>query len=171
MAKRKKEQKQKVWTIGVLAESHTVDHNDGDQSGEPYSYRGTTSTSWDIRGLKLIEDPNDRSYYVRETTNVGFEPVRGELYHLLYAIYSTGDSFGHDEGRCLEVIGVYKDRDIAKENLHRLELGKPEAKGEFGSMQVLLKMEGTNKQQPYYRPWMGYFERLDRLEVESFELR
>lgn len=172
MAKAKKAKEQKVWSVGVVAESQTFHNNDGDKSDEPYSYRGTTNTSWYVRGLVLIDDndPNRRYVGYHESTPVAFEPERGQVYHLLYAVYSTGDSFGTDYGRCFEVIGVYKDREVAEENLKRLENGPPRKYGEYAEPTVELKLEGSNKAQRYYRPWMGYFERLDRLELESFVL-
>jgi len=167
--KAKTEKEKTVWCIGVDVDCESWDNNDGEDSNEPYSYRGTTTTRWDVRGLKL-KGTEDHSYGYRETVDVNFEPVKGKLYHLLYAVYSTGDSFGHDEGRCFEAIGLYKSRKVAEENEKRLLEGKPSKKGEWGMEQVLLKLEGTTKQHPYYRPWNGYFESLDRLEVLTLVL-
>lgn len=109
------ETEKKVWKIAVDADSHTVDNNDGENSNEPYSYRGTTTTSWHVNGLRLVEDESNRYWSYRESTEVNFKPAKGKLYHLLYAVYSTGDSFGDDHGRCLEVIGVYRSRNTAEE--------------------------------------------------------
>ena len=156
----------KVWTIGVVADSQCHDNDDGSDSNEQYRYRGTTTTHWDVRGLVLVnKDDNSRYLRHQEATEVAFKPEKGKVYHLLYAIYSTGDSFGHDEGRNLEVIGVYKDRKVAEENEKRLREGKPEKKG-----LVQLKVEGRTELHGYHCAWNGYFESLDRLEVESFLL-
>lgn len=160
-----------VWCIGVQAESDCHDNNDGEDSNEPYSYRGTTTTSWRVTGLKLLgTEDHSYGYRVRETVDVGFEPKKGQLYHLLFAVYSTGDSFGHDHGRCFEAIGVYKSRAVAEENEKRLREGKPSKPAKYGGTMVMLKMERTAKQQPYNRPWDGYFESLDYLEVLSLVL-
>jgi hypothetical protein len=165
------ETEDKTWKIGVRVDSESWDNNDGEDSNERYRYRGTTTTRWDVRGLKLIESNEDRyGRGIHEIVEVNFEPHKGKLYHLLYAVYSTGDSFGHDEGRCFEVIGLYKSRKVADENLKRLHEGKPSVKGDWGAELVSMKFEGTKKPHNYYRPWGGYFDRLDRLEVESFVL-
>lgn len=50
---------------------------------------------------------------------VPYEPEFGREYYLLYVEYSTGDSFGRDDGR-LEFIGLYDDVEIAKENARRI---------------------------------------------------
>src|SRR5665213_2821234 len=167
MAKAKKTVEDKnVWTIGVEADSHTQGNDDGDTSGEQYSYRGTTNTSWDVRGLRLVDD-EDKARYLRfqDRVDVGFKPEKGKVYHLLYAVYSTGDSFGHDNGKNFTVIDVYKSRKVAEENEKRLREGKPEKKG-----LVQLKMEGRKDLHGYYCPWNGYFESLDRLEILSLIL-
>jgi hypothetical protein len=156
-----KQKEPKVWTISVIAESYT------EVTREPYEDdswdRGNTSTSWSVSGLRLLED-GDRGGY-RESTQVAFKPEKGKIYHLLYAVYSTGDSFGHDEGHYLEVIGVYKNRKVAEGNEKRLREKKPEKRG-----LVQLKVEGVTKLHGYCIPWDGYFESLDRLEVLSFVL-
>jgi hypothetical protein len=169
MAKAEKEKT--VWCIGVQAESDCHDNNDGEDSNEPYSYRGTTTTHWTVEGLKLLgTEDHSYGYRVRETVDVNWEPKKGQLYHLLYAVYSTGDSFGHDNGRCFEAIGVYKSRNVAEENEKRLREGKPSKKAPIYGTHVMLKMEGTTKLHPYNRPWDGYFESLDYLEVRSLVL-
>jgi len=174
MAKSKKkveekvaEKKQTVWTIGVDARAVTQETSipDPDDSWS----RASTSTEWDVRGLKLIDKEGSHCYSYRETVDVNFEPEKGKIYHLLYVVYSTGDSFGHDDGACFEAIGVYQDRKVAEENEKRLREGKPTVKGQWGDRVVLL-MEGMAKGHEYYPPWNGYFESLDTLEVLSLVL-
>ena len=45
----------------------------------------------------------------------------GDKVYLLFAVYSTGDSFGHDEDRSVELISVHKDLNYAKYNYKLLE--------------------------------------------------
>jgi len=152
----KAEEKPKVWSIEVLADSYC----DVTREADPEDSWSRESTSWDVTGLRLV---GDHGYH---TVEVGFEPKKGKVYHLLFAVYSTGDSFGHDEGRCFEAIGVYKDRKVAEENEKRLR-SVPKEKEKFDA--VGLKTEGLGVHK-YNRPWMGYFESLDRLEVLSLIL-
>lgn len=162
---------QALWTIGVKTEKDSWYNDDGEDSSEPYSYRGSTTARWDVQGLHLMPSgDHNYGFGYREFCDVGFLPEVGKTYHLLFCIYSTGDTFGHDEQACFEAIGVYEDKAVAYENEQRLRTGHPLVKGQYGSQCVLLKLEGTEKQVPYNRPWDGYFESLDRLEVMSFEL-
>jgi hypothetical protein len=161
------EEKQTIWTIGVDARADTEETSTPDPNDR--WDRASTSTTWDIRGLKLIDKEGSHYFNYRETVDVNFEPEKGKIYHLLYAVYSTGDSFGHDDSACFEAIGVYQDRKIAEENEKRLREGKPTVTEKWGTRVVLL-MEGMDKGHEYHPPWNGYFESLNRLEVESFVL-
>lgn len=74
----------------------------------------------------------------------------GKEYILLYAVYSTGDSFGHDQGAEIEFIELFTDAKDAKE----LEM-------------LLRHSEGNSvffNRMKYYIPWNGYFDHLDSLE-------
>ena len=166
MAKAKKTKKveRKTYKIEVDVDTSTWTTREGDD--KPYSDRGETSSSHDIRGLKLLDDGR----YGYRSAEVLFKPEKGQVYHLLYATYSTGDSFGYDHNHCFEVIGIYKDRKVAEENCKRLYEGKPVKKGEWGSQLIPLKVEGMRETHDYYRPWMGYFESLVDLEVRSLIL-
>lgn len=151
-----------VWSIEVLTDSYCDVTREADEN-DSWS-RESTSTHWTVEGLKLAQNDN------YGTVAVAFKPVKGEIYHLLYAVYSTGDSFGHDEGRNFEAIGVYKDRKVAEENEKRLTSApKKGANWDDQFKAIVLKTEGLGEHK-YSRPWVGYFESLDRLEVESFVL-
>ena len=46
--------------------------------------------------------------------SVAFDIDDGRDYYLLYAIYSTGDSFSHDEG-CIALIDLFETKEMAEE--------------------------------------------------------
>lgn len=153
-----KDQVIKVWHIDVERDSYTTVTRERD-SDDCWD-RDSTSTHWTIEGLKLVEQEGYK------TATVPFKPQKGKVYHLLYAVYSTGDSFGHDEGRCFEVIGVYRNHKVAEDNEKVLRF-KPEPGHEFEAVDLKTEGLGIHK---YSRPWMGYFESLDILEVRSLIL-
>lgn len=127
---------------------------------------GCTQTEHTINGLRLLD--GEGGY---RSAEVLIKPVKGETYHLLYAVYSTGDSFGHYAGAGFEGIGVYKDRKVAELNRTRLLEGKPVASRKSFSFELIrLRVEGTKTTHNYFRPWLGYFESLDKLEIDSFVL-
>ncbi len=159
-----KKVKRQTYVIAVDVDSSTYQTREGDDL--PYSDRGETSTDHTIEGLRLIEDGKS----TWRSAEVLFKPVRGKVYHLLYATYSTGDSFGHDHNQCFEVVGVYKSRAVADLNCKRLTEGKPVVKGQWSSELIPLKVEGLRETHKYYRPWKGYFERLVSLQVKSLIL-
>lgn len=113
--------------------------------------RGNTAAHWTINGLRLVESDG---YRVHE---VPFDAVAGKRYHLVYAIYSTGDSFGHDDAACLEIIGVFEDEELA----HR---AAEAARGDGPCINEL------GEEYEMSRPWQGYFESLDELSVRAFVL-
>lgn len=146
-----------VWYIDVEYDSYTNttrEPNDDDSWD-----RGNTSTSHSVTGLKLVEAGGYK------TAEVLFKPVKGKTYYLLYASYSTGDTFGYDDGKNFEVIGVYRRRDVAERNEKLLREMKKNRRG-----LIPLSVEGSQEKHEYYIPWDGYFERLDYLRIESFEL-
>ena len=160
MAKKKQkiveEQKPKVWNIRIVHTCEVYDNDDGDESEEQYSYRGTTSTSHYVHGFNVVDDKTYNDLYA------SFEPKPETDYYLLYAIYSTGDSFGHDDGHCIEYFGLYEEKDleIAKADQKKLETF------ERTDSERLCKLSN----QSVYLPWNGYFESLDSVELEKVRL-
>lgn len=89
---------------------------------------------------------------------VGEAPVLGKQYYAVVAIYSTGDSFGHDQGASLEWLGLYNTSEeaynvvkIVDNRTHNEALKYPDGEGNIIEM-------------PYV-PWDGYFEDLDSVQV------
>lgn len=62
----------------------------------------------------------------------------------VYAIWSTGDSFGHDECGQIELFGVFLSIDAAEEHIEKLRNTKD-----------------------YTVPWNGYFDKLDSIDLVS----
>ena len=90
----------------------------------------------------------------------------GDKVYLLFAVYSTGDSFGHDEDRSVELISVHKDLNCAKYNYKVLE---GVDKDNYASSVVLSQDDGSTwKMSP---PWCGYFESLSYLKVGGFTVQ
>ena len=114
--------------------------------------RDSTYEDHNIEGIRVVD-----GYYDLE---VGFEVEPGRDYWLLYGIYSTGDSFGTDDGR-IEFVDLYEDRLVAEENAKRLR--KHNDEGEGFSCELVHE---SGKDFQFHVPWKGYFERLSYLEVQ-----
>ena len=126
--------------------------------------RPNTSESHYIRGIKVV----DATKY--SNLEVGFKVVPNKTYYLLYAIYSTGDSFGHDDGR-IAFIDMFESKKVADANAKRLEKHYRAERG-YGKNRYSVKLtNSTGKSYAYCPPWMGYFESLSNIEVKSVQVQ
>lgn len=173
MTKKKKEQSvlptQKYFKIHTF--SSTSQTGSGEDSNEPYRYRGSTHTTWSIDGVEIVEKDEHNCLPAR------FEIEEGKFYYLLYGVYSTGDSFGHDADAELELVEVFKDRTVAEvaaktlREHHELANGRSAAKPpkNFNMWSCSIKVDdGTSVDISI--PWNGYFENLSYLEIYPFQI-
>lgn len=122
---------------GCTHETRAPDPKDKWDSGE-------TSTHWGIPSHFTVG--RKAGFYAEPLT---FDPLPGQVYFMVYAIWSTGDSFGHYANSNCECFGIYQTNKEAEDR--KAELSKPKIDGKYES----------------YRPWHGYFESLDSLEIKS----
>jgi len=122
--------------------------------------RASTHTDHNIQGFTVN---SERQY---GDVMVPYVPERGIDYYLLYAVYSTGDSFGHDSGGGIEYIGLYTKEElhIAKENERRIEAHDQDQKST-----LKLLMQNDKDQFDVYVPWHGYFESLDYVSIATIQ--
>lgn len=118
--------------------------------------RASTETSWTVHGIRL----QDKAGY--ESLRADFPVQVGDAVHVLYAVYSTGDSFGHDEGASFEFLSVHKNYDVAVRNLRAVE-GRTRTNGNYS---MTLEFDSGAKVERHC-PWDGYFESLDYVRLET----
>src|SRR5580698_4822385 len=109
---------------------------------------GCRDTQNDIRGIRISKD---EQYFDIDTE---FPIVAGREYYLLYAEYSTGNSFGSDGG-IISFILLYETLSkaiIAREILEKAKDYSAEITTEDGNTLT------------YSIPWIGYFERLEMVD-------
>jgi hypothetical protein len=95
-----------------------------------------------------------------ESVPVDFEVAKGDIVYVLWAEYSTGDSFGRGVRNATDIVHVFKDESKAWDAYRILmDVGEKDRSGKF--------ISDTDKEVPYYCPWLGYFEELDALHVEA----
>jgi hypothetical protein len=120
-----------------------------------------------------IKKPHNRS----ESIDIPFIPQPNTPYYVLYAIYSTGDSFGHYEDSDLYIVGMYEDEELAKENLKRLEnpsqyrVSKRRNNAWSYQDSVYLKNMSGKSTYEFHRPWLGVFNSLGSLHYKVFTLQ
>jgi hypothetical protein len=151
----------KFFSIQVIDETYTTDTSEPDPNDS--WDRASTSTDHSIVGFQAAPE-KDNKYY---DLVVPFEPLFEKDYFLLYAVYSTGDSFGRDDGQGIEFIGFYREEQvgIAQENQRKIET---HLRSQNDSYSIKLKSpEGKPFDQT--TPWVGYFESLDLVEIVRIE--
>ncbi len=124
--------------------------------------RDDTHTDHNIRGFHAAPENSD----MISDLWVPYEPEYGIDYYLLYVVYSTGDSFGHDSGEGIEYIGLYtKDElDVARENKRKIEAHDKDVESKYFHVSLQTPSGQTFQQ---HTPWVGYFESIDYIELEA----
>ena len=149
----------------VYIEYSSRSYDVGDYDPEDRWDRPDSETIYDVKGFVSRSHPNDGdSDMYRNTVNclsVPFKPEieNGKVYFFVYAVYSTGDSFGYDRNGGIEELGLFERREDA--NRCRNMALEPEINGSH-SIQ-LINNEGIEYKT--HCPWFGYFENLEDIEV------
>lgn len=167
--KKVKKVERELYNVRVLDDSYhevTREAEPGEQWDGDDTY-----TSHNIKGIELV----GKSGY--GDVMLGYKPEMGGTYYLLYVIYSTADSFHCDEG-CINFVDLYRTMEEAKENAKLLEKHyRLYEEGHFdrnkdwnARYSVQLKNHGGTEF-TYHCPFVGYFERLSSIEVESVSLK
>lgn len=151
--------------------SELVEEGDGEQWGRRDCYH-------DYHTIESISQVDEKGYH---DLSVDFELHPLEEYYLVYVLYSTGDSFGHDGGR-IEFVGLFKNEKVAIENVRRIQehdriynesnryhSPKKLPKG-FKEFTVTLVTE-KGKKFDVHVPWHGYFEELEDIRCEAVMVR
>lgn len=136
--------------VEVIYKQYCMSHYDGDYEDEDCQY---TEESYDttIEGIKWSKNPD---------VYAGFKPEKDTDYYLLYATYTTGNSFGRESG-LIDFILLTKTREEAESVMKMLESIKEH---EFKSP---IHIKDDFK---YCIPWFGYFESLDNIDIQTVRL-
>jgi len=149
----------RLHSIEITDESYSEEMREPQDDGWD---RGDSSVSHNITGFRAAPEKEGKYYDLV----VPYEPEFGVTYYVLYAVYSTGDSFGHDSGAGIEFIGFYTEDelDVAKENLRKVETSR-----QAEDYSVILKVPSGSRTFDQHTPWVGYFESLDYADITSIE--
>lgn len=129
---------QRSWNVGG---------SDPDDEWSRDSYDGEVI----IVGAELVEEDN------YNTLGTEHEFAVGDVCYLVWAQYSTGDTFARDGGQ-YELLEVYPTREAAEERQKVYENLTDSRSDDVG-------------QAIGYVPWLGYFEYLDFVEVKALVIQ
>lgn len=116
--------------------------------------RDDTSTSHYVDEVSLQPISSEYCY-------IPFNVKKGDTIYLVYAIWSTGDSFHRADGERIDFISVHKTYSNAKRNEDILS----HAVDGDGTPTIFLD-DGTEYK--YSPGWFGYFESLDYINIGEF---
>lgn len=123
-------------------------------SGDEWD-RGDSDTHWEVKGLHVA---NHGDLHIEGPVAVG------DTFYVVYAIYSTGDSFGRDSRARIEFFTAHRDAETARLNERILD-GATEKNGS----DIVLFTDGGDSFTTYI-PWFGYFESLDGVYCEQLDV-
>jgi hypothetical protein len=95
----------------------------------------------------------------REEFPVSYPVAAGDVVHVLYMIYTTGDSFGHESG-LLDVLYVFSDEDLVKHATN-------EVRAQEREYTIEVEVEG-GKTLTLYNLGSGDFDSVTLVDYESF---
>jgi hypothetical protein len=126
--------------------------------------RDDTSASWDFKSVGVVSSVSCFDLVVP------FDVKKGDDVWVVVAIYSTGDSFGHDDRACAEYIDAFLDKHKARACRDAVEKSR---KGwdDYEEKKCEWIREDGSLGKLDYVPWNGYFESLDTVECEYLEVR
>lgn len=108
-----------------------------------------------IRGFEVSDEENRYDFIVDN-------PVKSH-YYLVYAVYSTGDSFHHVTGK-VSLVSLVNSFEDAEAISDAIENDYENNKDKHGNLEVKLSSGSTEK---IYVSWKGYFESLESVQIET----
>lgn len=155
----------KVFIYGIK-ESHNLG---GFDPSDRWS-RDSTRTEWNICGCDVEIPPGYVEFDSIETN------YSGNLY-ALYAINSSGNSFGRDEQEYFTLIWVFNDLQMALNAKNKIsdhatwyrELRYNKKNKKYKS-EYSVDIEIENDILTVHAAWNGYFEKLDEIDIYGFHL-
>lgn len=135
-------------------------NNDGEDSNEPYSYRGTTGASLESIRATVGEWKGD-FHHAREEIPSNFNPRAGMLAYVVLVHYYTGDTFGSDD-RIIPV-AAFETQEKADALVRLIESDNLNNRYTYDN----LKIENV---EVYSGAWKGYFEGINRVDVQMVPL-
>ena len=159
MARKKKAADKPIqYGYKVTVESYCNEsYHSGEQFGE---WRESYSNH-----LKSIAARDDKYPDVNSIHKI--EPGQGAL--VVWIEWSTGDSFGHGDRSCTEIMGLFKDMVSAQSLKNQIESWSPNRKATKWEDTHSYHFKTPDGQEftSGFAPWSGYFDSLDSVNVDA----
>lgn len=132
------------------------------QEDDEWPSREDTHREHTVHGV-FRDDQSRQWCRYHEREDVPFDPAGVSEVWVVGVTYGSGDTFGSSYGN-FTVVGVYDSEDEA-ESIARDIRADDDNSNRYGEPKKKAKERFTG-----YKPWTGYFERLEGIEVQKFTL-
>lgn len=149
--------------LSVNSSCHEYVTREGNRE-DPWD-RDDTSCDWSFHDVSIVGSNSSFDLIAP------FDLKSGDRVWVVLAVYSTGDSFGHDDRACCEYIDVFLDENKALDCVRAIEKtsgSRWDDNTEYASKWV--REDGSEGKLDYV-PWNGYFESLDFVNCERLEVK
>lgn len=124
------------------------------------------NTQMEVVGVSAIKtskriEIDKRGWYGVDVFDV--EPNEQGFVYAVIARYSTGDTFGRDDGR-VQVMDVFDNNENAAALTEALECSGTD------KSQAVVDFELNHAGREYYLPWVGHFEHLENVDVHPLRV-
>lgn len=127
--------------------------------------RDSTSTDHNVKGIEIVTSKNGYGHL-----EAHYDVAEKGYGYLLYVVYSTGDTFGRDDGQ-IEYIGLYDDETLAYDQKRIIEEDAKLSDNDIGVDSWNVEITHPNgKKFKLHKPWEGYFEQLQYVSVDRVEV-
>lgn len=152
----------------IAFEFNSYSHSTGGYDPDDSWSRDSTSTTWTAPSQCRILNDEPRGYISYEIDEVPDTVKRGDTIYMTWIQWSSGDSFGHDDGAHHEVIGFYQTAELAEQARTAIEADNGGFSFEPGGNRVRVPLfDGSDTREQYTGSWKGYFESLDFVEIQA----
>jgi hypothetical protein len=133
-----------------------------DERDEVYSYNGEEPGPYDHYREKWYDITFDSVSLTggwADVVNTTEEIAAGEYAWVVAVVYTTGSTFGQDHGHEVQTLCITKDFDVATDVAR------------WAESTFDLPWPSPHTEEPDYKSWIGYFEKLDYVAMQCFKVR
>jgi hypothetical protein len=154
------------WIFAMIVHPLYVNYSESRRGGEAMDDGPWASHEPEYIDLTIKHLYTEKDNYAEEV-KAFFEPKVGDDGYLVTARYQTGSTFGTTSGKFV-FVACYDTYDMAKELAREIEKHYDTRKNRKESYSFTPKTPYDGK---IWCSWIGYFERLEDVEVDSYIIR
>ena len=127
---------------------------------------GAWTETWSncLEGVYL----QDSGSYYPEKVPIDFEAQQGDIVYVVWAEYSSGNSFGRGYRKYTDIVHIFKSKDLAWEAYRALKDVPTDDYGlDCDCEQACVFNSDQGTEITYHKPWLGYFDELNAIRVEE----